>query len=71
MGAVIIANNNVSEDAIYGLTKSIFEGAENNADAHAKYKELVLEDAAAIATVPYHPGAAKYYAEQGITVETN
>lgn len=71
VGAVIIANNSVSEDAIYGLTKSIFEGAENNADAHAKYKELVLEDAAAIATVPYHPGAAKYYAEQGITVETN
>lgn len=70
VGAVIIANDNLSEDAVYGLTKSIFEGAENNADAHAKYKELMIEDAAAISTVPYHPGAAKYYAEQDITVES-
>ncbi|WP_165172226.1 TAXI family TRAP transporter solute-binding subunit [Adlercreutzia sp. ZJ242] len=70
VGAVVIANNSVSEDAIYGLTKSIFEGAEKNVDAHAKYKELAIEDAAAITTVPYHPGAAKYYAEQNITVES-
>ena len=68
VGAVILANNNVSEDAVYGFTKSIFEGATNNAEAHAKYSELVIENAAGITTVPYHPGAAKYYEEQGITV---
>lgn len=69
VGAVIIANNNVSEDAIYGFTKSLFEGAESNADAHAKYKELDLKNAASITTVPYHPGAAKYFSEQGVTVK--
>ena len=68
VGAVVIANDNLSEEAIYGLTKSIFEGAKDNASAHAKYNVLVLEDAAAITTVGYHPGAAKYYAEQGIEV---
>lgn len=67
VGAVVIANNSVSEDAIYGFVKSLFEGAEDNADAHAKYKELDLENAASITTVPYHPGAAKYFEEQGIT----
>ncbi|NGM18282.1 TAXI family TRAP transporter solute-binding subunit [Eggerthellaceae bacterium zg-893] len=67
VGAVIIANNSVSEDSIYNLTKSIFDGQQDNADAHAKYNELVLEDAAAITSVPYHPGAAKYYEEQGVT----
>lgn len=71
VGAVIIVSNNVPEDAIYNLTKSLFEGKENNVDAHAKYKELVIEDASAITAVPYHPGAAKYYAEQGITVNTD
>ncbi len=70
VGAVIIANDSVSEDAIYNLTKSLFDGQEDNADAHAKYDELVIEDASAITSVPYHPGAAKYYDEQGITVET-
>lgn len=67
VGAVVIVNNSVSEENVYNLTKSIFDGQANNADAHAKYDELVLEDAAAITAVPYHPGAAKYYEEQGIT----
>lgn len=70
VGAVIIVNNSVSEDVVYNLTKSLFDGKENNSDAHAKYNELVLEDAAAITSVPYHPGAAKYYAEQDITVDS-
>lgn len=69
VGAVVIANNNVSEDAIYGFVKSLFEGAEGNAEAHAKYKELDMANAASITTVAYHPGAAKYFSEQGITVK--
>ena len=32
--------------------------------------ELDMDFAASITTVPYHPGAAKYFAEQGITVAT-
>lgn len=68
VGAVVIANNSVSEDAIYNFTKSLFEGAKDNASAHAKYNELSMEEAAAITSVPYHPGAAKYFEEQGVTV---
>lgn len=68
VGAVIIANDSVDETTIYNFTKSLFEGAEKNADAHAKYQELSMEEAAAVTSVPYHPGAAKYYAEQGIEV---
>lgn len=70
VGAVVIVNNSVSEDAVYNFVKSMFDGAKDNADAHAKYKELILEDAASVASVPYHPGAAKYFAEQNITVES-
>ena len=69
VGAVVIVNNSVSEDAVYGFTKSLFEGAKDNVEAHAKYKELDAKNASSIATVPYHPGAAKYYSEQGITVK--
>lgn len=70
VGAVIIVNDEVPEDAVYNFVKSMFEGAEGNAEAHAKYKELVLEDATSVAAVPYHPGAAKYFAEQDIVVDT-
>ena len=68
--AVIIANDSVSEDAVYNFVKSIFDGAKDNADAHAKYAEINLEKATSINTVPYHAGAAKYFEEQGATVST-
>ena len=70
VGAVIIVNDNVPEEAVYSLTKSLFDGQQDNADAHAKYDELVIEDAAAITSVPYHPGAAKFYEEKDITVDS-
>ena len=70
VGAVIIVNNSVPEEVVYNLTKSLFDGKDNNSDAHAKYDELVIEDAAAITSVPYHPGAAKFYEEKDITVDS-
>lgn len=70
VGAVIIVNDAVPEEAVYNLTKSLFDGKANNSDAHAKYDELVIEDAAGVTSVPYHPGAAKYYEEQEIIVPT-
>ncbi len=68
--AVVIANDSVSEDDIYNFTKSLFDGAKEQADAHAKYAELSLDTASSITSVPYHAGAAKYYAENNITVAT-
>ena len=68
--AVILANESVDQDAVYNFTKSIFDGAEAQPDAHAKYSELSLEEATSITSVPYASGAAKYYEEQGIEVST-
>lgn len=42
VGAVVIANDSVSEDAVYNFVKSVFDGSEANADAHAKYSELIF-----------------------------
>ena len=70
VAAVILARNDVSEDAIYAFTKDIFDNAANLTESHAKYKEIDTAFGASITSVPYHPGAAKYFAEQGITVQT-
>ena len=35
---------------------------------HDKAKELSLEFATSVADVPYHPGAAAYYADKGFEV---
>lgn len=66
VGAVVLARDDVSEDAIYAFVSTIFENA---ADIqHGKAEELDLEFAASITDVPYHAGAAKYFAEKGFEV---
>lgn len=70
VGAVVIANDDVSEDAVYDFVSTIFENIETITTAHAKGEELDLEFAASVTDVPYHAGAAKYFAEKGLTVAT-
>ena len=66
--ATIIANSQVSDEQAYTIVKTIFEGKDAITEAHAKGAELDLEYASTCG-LPYHPGAAKYFAEKGITVE--
>lgn len=70
VGAVILAKDDVAEDAVYAFVKDLFENAQAQTEAHAKYKELSLEFASSITSVPYHAGAAKYFTEKGVTVPT-
>lgn len=67
--ATLIVSNTVSEDVVYELTKALFENQAELAAAHSKFELLNLEDAVKGMSVPFHSGAAKYYAEQGITVD--
>ena len=68
VGAVVIARDDVSEDDIYNFVSDIYENAANL--SHGKAAELDLAFAASVTAVPYHAGAAKYFAEKGITVPT-
>ncbi len=68
IAAVIIADGSVSEDAAYDIISTIFNDKDAIAASHNKGAELDLGFASSITNIPYHPGAAKYYAEQGITV---
>ncbi len=60
----------MSEQAIYEFVSTIFENLDAISAQHAKGNELSLEFASSVTSVPYHPGAAKYFAEKGITVPT-
>ena len=68
VGAVILARDDVAEQDIYNFVADIFDNAESLVTSHAKYSELSLEYGASITSVPYHPGAAKYFAEKGFEV---
>ena len=68
VSAVVIARDDVSEEDVYNICYTIFENIDTITASHAKGAELDLEYAASMTSVPYHPGAAKYFAEKGIEV---
>ena len=68
IAAVIIARDDASEGDVYNVVSGIFESVDTL--SHDKKAELSLEFAASVTDVPYHPGAAKYFAEKDITVPT-
>ena len=67
--AIIIANAEVTDDEAYTIVSTIFENTEAIAALHAKGLELDIQYAAECG-LNYHPGAAKYFAEKGISVPT-
>lgn len=68
VGAVVIARDDVPEEDVYTFVSTIFENVDTITEQHAKGGELDLNFAASMTSVPYHPGAAKYFSEKGIEV---
>ena len=67
--ATLIVNADASEDDVYKLTAAIFDNVEAISAENAKGAELSIENATSGMTAPFHAGAAKYFAEKGVTVE--
>ena len=66
VNAVLIAHPKLSDDVVYNLTKALFENQAELGSAHAKGKVLSLQGAVVGVSIPFHPGAAKYYKEKGV-----
>ena len=68
--ATLIVSASASDEDVYNLTKAIFDNVDAIAAENGKGKELSVENATSGMSAPFHAGAAKYYAEKGVTVET-
>ena len=68
--ATLIVSASASEDAVYKLTAAIFDNIDAITKENAKGAELSIENATSGMTAPFHAGAAKYFAEKGVTVVT-
>ena len=58
----------VDAEDVYQLTKALYENLPFLNSIHKATKVMALEQAIVGLPVPLHPGALKYYEEQGITV---
>ncbi len=68
--ATLIVDADTDEETVYQITKAIFDNADAIALEHAKGAELSIENATSGMTAPFHAGAARYFAEKGVTVES-
>ena len=66
VGAVVIADDGVSDADVYNFLYGVFEDMANL--SHDKANELDLDFAASVTAIGYHPGAVAYFADKGITV---
>lgn len=66
--AILITNDGVSDQAIYEFTKELYANIADVHASHAMAKEIKLQTALEGLTIPLHPGAAKFYKEQGMTL---
>lgn len=67
--ATIAVNNNIPEEEVYNMIKTIFDKQSDLSLAHAKGNELNIEEAPKGISIPFHPGAVKYYEELGYHVQ--
>lgn len=65
---VLVVRADVPEDAVYKITKSIFENLPALHEIHGATRELTLENATRSLGAPLHPGAARYYRERGLEI---
>lgn len=64
--ATLAVNASLDEEIVYQMTKALFENLNDLSTAHAKGKEVSAQAAVTGVSVPFHPGAKKYYNEIGL-----
>ena len=69
--ATLVCRADLPDDVAYAIVSTIFDNTADIAALHAKGAELSLAFATDGIAVPFAAGAAKYYAEKGITVATS
>jgi TRAP transporter TAXI family solute receptor len=65
---LLVVTKDTPEETVYLLTKTIYENLPFLNTVHKATKAMALQKAIAGLPMPLHPGAAKYYREQGIKI---
>ncbi|UKI56592.1 MAG: TAXI family TRAP transporter solute-binding subunit [Treponema succinifaciens] len=61
--ATLAVSAKLDEEIVYEMTKALFENLSDLATAHAKGKEVSAHSAVTGVSVPFHPGAKRYFSE--------
>ena len=64
----LAVRSDVDEDAVYQITKTMYENLEFLNAIHQATKAMDIQKAIVGLPMPLHPGAARYYQEVGIEI---
>ena len=62
----LVSHAGVSDETAYQMTKQLFENLDTLVAAHQAASQITLEHALDGMPIPLHPGAERYYREQGL-----
>ncbi|HEV2106736.1 MAG TPA: TAXI family TRAP transporter solute-binding subunit [Thermomicrobiales bacterium] len=65
---VLVVPADFDEQLAYDVLRVMFEHQDELVTVHPEAKNLTLENASRNSPIPYHPGAIRYYEEQGVEV---
>jgi TRAP transporter TAXI family solute receptor len=65
---LLVVHEDVGEDQIYKIIKNIYEKLPFLRQVHRATEKMSIESALEGLSVPLHPGALRYYKEQGLSV---
>lgn len=63
---LLLTTEQMDGDTVYEVTKALFENLDRIAAAHVTAKSVTLAGAVEGIPLPLHPGAERYYREQGV-----
>lgn len=66
IGNLLVSHEGVSEETAYQMTKLMFENLDRMQAAHSAANDIDIAKAIEGLPIPLHPGAERYYREQGI-----
>ncbi len=66
---MLVAADSMPERLAYDITKILFEQQPTLATIHPQARELSVEHAVVGGSIPFHPGAIRYYRERGVWTE--
>jgi TRAP transporter TAXI family solute receptor len=66
---LLVVSETMPEVLAHDITKVLFDEQPTLASIHPQARELALETATKGATVPFHPGAIRFYRERGAWVQ--
>ena len=65
---ILIVREDVPEKIVYDMTKMLWENLATLQEIHSATDSMSIDSALAGVTVPLHPGAYRYYVEQGVNI---